>query len=491
MKYARLFFIISIMLILLAANKPTAAMAQSGHEHAGHGTTSPTSANPIPGEGKTTRKILYYKNPMGQPDTSPTPKKDSMGMDYLPVYEDEAPKSNVVQAPKSTMVQAPKSDAVHKATRKILYYRNPMGLPDTSPTPKKDSMGMDYVPVYEDEAPKSDGSVRISLDKVQKMGVKTEVAALRSLARSIRAVGTVQVDERKLQIITLKYEGWIEKLHANTTGQAVRKGQSLMEVYAPALVLAQQEYLTAAKAEDSLQGADAETRAMTHELTESALIRLRNWDVSEDQIKRLRSTGQVKRTLSVNSPVAGVILEKAAIQGMRVMPGEMLYRMADLSTVWVVADVFEQDAGAVHEGQSAEVTLKAIPGKTFSGKVAFIYPTLSAETRTIRVRIELANTDGLLRPALYATVQLATSTSNAMILAIPNSALLDSGSRQVVLVERGEGLFEPRPVKTGSKGDGYVEILDGLKEGEKVVVRANFLIDAEANLRAALGHFSH
>ncbi|MBF0613982.1 MAG: efflux RND transporter periplasmic adaptor subunit [Magnetococcales bacterium] len=378
-----------------------------------------------------------------------------------------------------------------KTERKILYYRNPMGLPDTSPIPKKDGMGMDYIPVHEDEAPKKDGAVRVSLDKVQKLGVKTEAVTVRNLSRSIRAVGTVQVDERKLQAITLKYEGWIEKLHANTTGQAVRKGQSLMLVYSPALVLAQQEYLTSVKAEQALQGADAETRNTARELSEAALSRLRNWDISEEQIKRLRTTGRAERLLSVSAPMSGIILEKTVIQGMRVMPGEMLYRMADLSTVWVVADVFEQDAGSVREGDAAEVMLKAMPNKSFSGKVSFIHPTLSAETRTVRVRIELANPDGLLRPALYATVHLASATSHATVLAVPDSALLDSGSRQVVLVERGEGTFEPRPVKAGGKGDGYVEILEGLKEGERVVVRANFLIDAEANLRAALGHFSH
>ncbi|MEO5351908.1 MAG: efflux RND transporter periplasmic adaptor subunit [Magnetococcus sp. XQGC-1] len=378
-----------------------------------------------------------------------------------------------------------------KTARKILYYRNPMGLADTSPTPKKDSMGMDYIPVYEEDAPRGDGVVRISLDKVQKMGVKTEVATSHSLARSIRAAGTVQVDERKLRVITLKYEGWIETLHANTTGQAVRKGQSLLEVYSPALVLAQQEYLTAVKAQHSLKDAEAETRSTAHELAESALMRLRNWDISEEQIKQLRSRGHAAHTLSVHSPMSGTILDNRATQGMRIMPGEMLYRLADLSTVWVVADLFEQDIGTVHVGQAAEVTLKAVPGKTFPGKVSFIHPTLSPETRTVQVRIELANPDGLFRPAMYATVQLASSDSASTLLTIPDSALLDSGSRQVVLVERGEGLFEPRPVKTGGKGDGFVAILEGLKEGERVVVRANFLIDAEANLKAALGHFSH
>ncbi|MBF0427747.1 MAG: efflux RND transporter periplasmic adaptor subunit [Magnetococcales bacterium] len=340
-----------------------------------------------------------------------------------------------------------------------------------------------------DEVPSN--AVRISLDKVQKLGVKTEPVSLRPVMRSIRAVGTVQVDERKLYIVSQKYEGWIEKLHADVTGQWVQRGKPLMEVYAPALVLAQQEYLSAVRAEEALKNADPETRRTTSDLAEGALNRLRNWDISEGQIKRLHDKKTVSKTLTIPSPVSGVILEKTAIQGMRFMPGDMLYRIADLSTVWVVADVFEQDMGMVKEGQSAEVTLNAIPGKVFQGKVAFVYPTLNAETRTIKVRIEMANPNGALRPALYATVQLAAPTDGGTLLTIPDSALLDSGSRQVVLVERGEGLYEPRPVRIGSKGSGYVEILDGLKEREKVVVRANFLIDAEANLKAALGHFSH
>lgn len=336
--------------------------------------------------------------------------------------------------------------------------------------------------------PAGDGTVRISMDKLKKLGVTTEAAAFRSLTRPIQAVGTVQIDERKLQVINLKYEGWVEKLHANTTGQEVRKGQSLMEVYSPALVLAQQEYLAAAKSEQLFGQADAETRSNAHGLVEGALMRLRNWDVSEDQIQRLRRSGQVGRTLSVNSTVNGIILEKAVIQGMRVMPGETLYRIADLTSVWVVADVFEQEVGSVQVGQAAEVALKAIPGKNFLGKVSFIYPTLSAETRTVQVRIELANPDGLLRPALYATVNLASSNSARQVLAIPESALLITARSQVVLIERGEGLFEPRPVKVGGKGDGYVEILDGLKGGEKVVLHANSLIDAEVSLRSALGN---
>ncbi|MBF0136180.1 MAG: efflux RND transporter periplasmic adaptor subunit [Magnetococcales bacterium] len=334
-------------------------------------------------------------------------------------------------------------------------------------------------------------AVRVGLDKVQKLGVRTEVVALRPVTRSIRAVGTVQVDERKLHVITQKFEGWIEKLHANATGQAVRRGAPLMEVYSPALVVAQQEYLAAARAMDKLKDADPETRDTADNLAESALNRLRNWDISEHQIRQLQAGGRASKSMTILSPVSGVILEKTAVQGMRFMPGEMLYRIADLSTVWVLADVFEQDMGMVREGQAAEVTLSAMPGKSFSGKVSFIYPTLTAETRTVKVRIEMPNPGGTLRPALYATVQLAAPTGGGTVMTVPDSAVLDSGSRQVVLVERGEGLYEPRPIRMGGKGGGYVEILEGLKAGEKVVVRANFLIDAEANLKAALGHFSH
>ncbi|MBF0153085.1 MAG: efflux RND transporter periplasmic adaptor subunit [Magnetococcales bacterium] len=387
---------------------------------------------------------------------------------------------------------SPATPTVNTDKRKILYYRNPMGLPDTSPSPKKDGMGMDYVPVYADEtAPEGSNAVRIGLDKVQKLGVKTEAVALRPMARSIRAAGTVQVDERKLHVVTQKYEGWIEKLHANATGQAVRRGEPLMEVYSPALVVAQQEYLAAFRAGERLRGADAESRDTAGDLAASALARLRNWDISEAQIKQLQTRREASKSMTILAPVSGVILEKGAIQGMRFMPGDMLYRVADLSTVWVVADIFEQDLGMVHTGQTAEVTLNALPGKSFSGRVSFIYPTLNAETRTVKVRLDMPNPDGVLRPALYATVLLAAPTSGGEVMTVPDSAVLDSGSRQVVLVERGEGLYEPRPIRMGGKGSGYVEILEGVKAGEKVVVRANFLIDAEANLRAALGHFSH
>ena len=418
------------------------------------------------------RQILFYQHPDGGADYSPVPKKDAKGRDYTPVYADPEPEA------------APSKPA---AKGKILYYRNPMGLADTSPVPKKDGMGMDYVPVYEGD---DDGGVlNVSQDKVQKLGVRTEAARLTTLTRSIRAVGTVQVDERNLHIVTAKFEGYIERLNVNQTGQAVKRGQSLMEVYSPDLALAQQEFLLAAKGAVTLDTASPEARESARSLAEGALARLGNWDIPAAQIEKLRQGGPISRTLSLAAPASGIVLDKRAIQGMRFMPGEVLYQIADLSSVWVVAEVFEQDLAMVTLGQTAKVSFSALPGMSFSGKVTFLYPTVTPETRTAKVRIELPNHDGHLKPALYGTVELAAPVADHPVLAVPDSAVLDSGTKQAVLVERGEGRFEPREVKIGARAGGLIEIQGGLSEGEKVVVKANFLIDAESNLRAALQNF--
>lgn len=372
--------------------------------------------------------------------------------------------------------------------RKILYYRNPMGLPDSSPVPKKDAMGMDYVPVYEGDEPQGP-QVKISLDKVQKLGVKIEPAALRQLTRTVRAVGTVQADERRLHTVTPRFEGWIQKLHVNTTGQPVRRGDALMEIYSPDLVTAQQEYLIAWKGVQAVQGSGADIQASMKQLMESALQRLRNWDISEEELKRLQRENAARQSLTLRAPANGVVIEKMAVEGMRIMPGEPLYRIADLSTVWLLGDVFEQDLGMVRPGQPARITVNAYPEKRFEGKVTFIYPTLAGETRTAKVRVELPNPGGLLKPAMYASVEIAATPGKGKTLTVPDSAVLDSGTRQIVLVERGEGLYQPREVKLGARADGYVEVLDGIQAGENVVVSANFLIDAESNLKAALGSF--
>jgi Cu(I)/Ag(I) efflux system membrane fusion protein len=378
------------------------------------------------------------------------------------------------------------------APRKLLYYRNPMGLPDTSPTPKKDSMGMDYIAVYEggdDAVGSAAGEVKISTEKVQKLGVKTEAAALRELARQVRAAGRVEIDERRLHNVAPKFEGWVERLHVNATGQPVAKGQPLFEVYSPELVSAQREYVVAAKGVVALKDASAEMQSGMRQLAEASLARLRNWDISEEQIKALAAGGEAKRSLSFRSPVGGVVLEKKAVAGMRFMPGEMLYQIADVSSVWVLADIFERDIAQVKVGQKVRLTINAYPDKSFSGIVAYIYPTLKAETRTVPVRIELANPGGLLKPAMYASVELAVGVRDKVVT-VPVSAVIDSGTRQIVLLQKGAGRFEPREVKLGARSDEYVEVREGIAAGDAVVVAANFLIDAESNLKAALGGFA-
>lgn len=417
------------------------------------------------------RKTLYYRHPMNPKVTSPTPAKDEMGMDYLPVYADEP------------------SPSVPIAKGKILYYRHPMGAADTSPVPKKDEMGMDYLPVYEGEQTNS-RQLTITPEKIQKLGVKTEKVQYRPLARSIHALGSIQIDERRISVVNAKFEGWIQRLLVNTTGQTVKKGQPLLEIYSPDLLSAQQEYLIAKQGEAALQQASPQAQTTAEQLTRNALQRLNYWGIGSAQLKRLQQQEQVIEYLPLLSPVDGVVIEKPAVAGMRFMPGELLFQIADLQRVWLLADVFEQDLDWVSVGQTVHVDIKAYPDKVFTGQIGFIYPTLNTDTRTVKVRVELDNTQGLLKPGLYGSVELSASHQAHHALMVADSAVLDSGTRQVVLVQLGEGTFEPRTVKIGHRADGYSEVLEGLTDGETVVTRANFLIDAESNLKAALDSLS-
>jgi Cu(I)/Ag(I) efflux system membrane fusion protein/cobalt-zinc-cadmium efflux system membrane fusion protein len=385
------------------------------------------------------------------------------------------------------------ASASKKKERKVLYYRNPMGLPDTSPTPKKDPMGMDYIAVYEGEQESEAASanqIKISTDKVQKLGVRVEAATLRTLDKTVRAAGRIEPDERLSYAITPKFEGYVERLHVNATGQAVGKGQPLFEVYSSELVSAQREYAIAAQGVDSLKSASEETQNGMRQLAESSLMRLRNWDISDEQVKALAQSGNARRTLTFRSPVAGIVTEKKAVQGMRFMPGDALYQVTNLSSVWVIADVFEQDIGLVKSGTKATVHINAYPDKVFTGSITYVYPTLTAETRTVPVRVELTNAGGLLKPGMFAQVELPAASKGA-VLTVPTSAVIDSGTRQIVLVQLKEGRFEPREVKIGARSEDRVEIINGVEDGEMVVVAANFLIDAESNLKAAVGSLGH
>jgi Cu(I)/Ag(I) efflux system membrane fusion protein len=361
-----------------------------------------------------------------------------------------------------------------KGKRRILHYRNPMGHPDTSPVPKKDSMGMDYIPVYEDEDG-DDAAVKVSADRIQKLGVRTERAAMRVLARTIRATATVQIDEARQAAVTARFDGWIEKLMVPRTGDPVKKGQVLAEFYSPELVKTQLEHFISRRVD----------RRGNNAMAEGPLYRLRNFGIAEQDIAQILRTNETTRTLPLRAPMDGVVLEKKAVEGMRAAPGEPLFRIVDLSTVWMLAEVFEHDLGEIAVGQDVRAALLAFPGRRFAGKVAFVYPTMTAATRTARVRIELPNPDGALLPDMYGRVEIAARDA-APSLAVPDSAVIDSGTRRVVLVDKGEGRFEPREIETGRRGDGYVAVVEGLAEGEKVVVASNFLIDAESNLRSAL-----
>jgi Cu(I)/Ag(I) efflux system membrane fusion protein len=351
-----------------------------------------------------------------------------------------------------------------------------MGLPDKSPTPKKDNMGMDYLPVYEGEQD-DDSSVKVSAGKLQKVGVQTEGAERRTLNTMVRAPGTVQEDERRKSVVSLRFEGFIDSVENVTTGTHVHKGQPLMRIYGPNLSSAAAEYLSALNARP-----DA---GISNQALKGARRRLENLDAPEKFIADIERTREIPAYVSWPAPQDGDIVERTAVNGMRAAPGDVLFRISDHDVVWVLADVAERDLSLLEVGQKASVRLRAYPDRVFSGKVALIYPHLMAETRTARIRIELPNPDDVLKPDMYADVEIATGTE-APVVTVSSSAVIDSGERQVVLLDKGDGRFEPRAVKLGRRGGGHVEIKEGLAEGDKVVVSANFLIDAESNLKAAL-----
>lgn len=367
--------------------------------------------------------------------------------------------------------------------RHILYYRNPMGLPDTSPTPRKDSMGMDYIPVYSDEAQEhDDGAIRIDVERVQRAGVRAETVELRHLVRPVRAPGIVKFDERRLRSVTLRADAFVEKLYVNETGKAVKAGEPLFRIYSPQMVSAQIDYV-------SSLAAAAMTRDETLRSQGGAEQRLRNLETPEPVVARLRGKGTPVMSIDWPSPAEGVVIEKKVIEGQQLKMGDEAIRIANLDTVWVIAEVAEHDLGLVKVGAPAVLAFHAFPGMRVEGKVTFIAPMLDASARTGKVRIEASNPRHALRAEMYADVEIAAAAGEKPLVAAPVSAVIDSGLRQVVLVERGGGRFEPREVKLGLKGDGYVEVREGLAPGERVVTAANFLIDAESNLKAALRSF--
>jgi len=411
---------------------------------------------------------IYYQDPDGKADYSPTPKKTEDGRDYRPVMADDDAHADKTPA-------APAGGD----NRKIKYYRNPMGLPDTSPVPKKDSMGMDYIAVFDGDDT-DDGTVKLSPGKIQRSGVKSEPAARRMIRSVIRAPGTIQLDERRVSVISMRSESFVLNVADITTGSHVAKGQRLMEIYSPAIASAAAEYIATitskTTAGDGLYGRGSRQRLI-------------NLDVPDAAIAAIEKTRNVPTSVEWDSPRDGIVLERSAIEGMRVQPGGVLFRIADHSVVWALIDVAERDLGNIRIGQTVTVKARSFPGRDFTGKVEVVYPEINKETRTARLRVALPNPEDLLLHDMYIDAEIAIG-SDAPVLAVPDSAVMDTGSQQAVFVDRGEGRLEPRDVKLGQRGDGYVEIRDGLTEGEPVVVSANFLVDAESNLKAALKGFS-
>jgi membrane fusion protein, copper/silver efflux system len=423
--------------------------------------------------------VIYYRDPDGKPFYSAEPRTTPDGRPWRAVRASE---DISFDPPAKAAENEPPTPS---GARRILYYRNPMGLPDTSPVPKKDWMGMDYIAVDEGDEQDDGKTVRVSLDKVQRSGVKTEKVEERVISRPIRAVGTVKHDESRATVVTMRSEGFIEELFVSKTGQHVHAGEPLFRVYSAQIQQAQTDFMVAMRAmARGVAGADAD-RAL-----EGAMQRLRNLAVPEVRIREVRETGTNPRTIDWPSPATGDVIEKRVVKGQRVMPGDELYRITDHSHVWVIADVAEADLPSILVGARASVALRAYMAEPVDGEVTLVYPELKAETRTARVRIELPNPDGRFKIDMYADVVFRARLDEKPVVTVPESALIDSGMRQVVLVAKGEGRFEPRPVKPGRRGEGFVEILEGVAKGEEVVAAATFLIDAESNLKAALRAFT-
>jgi len=391
------------------------------------------------------------------------------------ILKDDIPKQAMAQQ-SETRSEPATGHAGHGGDEQTSLKTQPQNLPDglrlmSSQAPEKQA----------EETP----TVEIPLDKQQLIGVKTVAASVKPLQKIIRTVGRIEYDERNLATVNTKIEGWIERLYVNYTGKYVKKGEPLAEIYSPELVATQQEFLNVLKWAKPGADKDSSVGKMLSKdaeaIIEAAKQRLRLWDIDDAQIKKIEEAGKPIRTLTIFSPASGYVVQKMALQGMRVMPGEKLFDVADLSTVWIVSDIYEYEVHLIKTGQTAKISLSYFPGREFSSTIDYIYPSLAGETRTAKVRFTIANPGGQLKPQMFTNVEVKINLGNK--LAIPESAVIDTGIRQIVYVDKGEGYFEPREVMLGVKAEGMVEVLKGIKAGEKVASSGNFLIDSEAQLK--------
>ena len=394
--------------------------------------------------------------------------------------------------------------AAHRAARpaaeparKVAFYRSPMDPRQTSPTPRRDEMGMDYVAVYEDEvagAPAVAGLATVDIDpaRQQLIGLKTSEVVWGDVGGAWRTVGRVAIDETRVRHINLKVGGFVERIHVDFIGKKVRRGDPLFSIYSPELLAAQEEFLLALRTRGALGRAPGGLAAAPGDdgeaLVGAARRKLALWDVPADEIERLARTGEPSKTLTLYSPVAGVVTRKDVVEGMKLDAGAMPYEIVDLSSLWVLADVYESELRLVREGMPATLKLNAFPNREFTGKVVFIDPLLNPQTRTVKLRLTFANPAGELRPEMFGEVVLRGAPHQG--LRVPPDAILDSGIDKVVFVAVGEGKFAPRKVRLGETDATAVEVITGLQQGERVVTRANFLIDSESRLRASLAELA-
>lgn len=373
--------------------------------------------------------------------------------------------------------------------KKIKYWVAPMDPTYIRDKPGKSPMGMDLVPVYEEEGKEKEPASIISIDPVtmQNMGVRLGRVQRKTLIKYIRTLGNITFDETKIFTVNTKFNGWIEKLYVNFVGEDVKKGQPLFDIYSPELVTAQEEYLLAVEQYNSLAtNSYSRVRNGAERLLKASLTRLRYWDLTEEQIEQIGKSGKVQKILTIYSPAAGVVTQKIAFEGHYVKEGEHQYQIVDLSSVWVDVDVYEYELPWVRKGMAADMELAYIPGKRFKGRVLFIYPYLEAKTRTAKLRLAFANPGYQLKPGMYADIYLKSVVAKDSLV-IPQEAVIDSGVRKIVFVAIGKGKFQPREVKIGLEGnENEFQVLDGLNEGEEIVLSAQFMLDSESRLRDAI-----
>jgi multidrug efflux pump subunit AcrA (membrane-fusion protein) len=426
-----------------------------------------TSRGPTPAAN-----VLYWYDPMKPEVHFDHPGKSPfMDMDLVPKYAEETP------APAAA------------AQKKVLYWYDPMKPEVHFDRPGKSPfMDMDLVAKYAEEAPASGQAipsgfsvVRIPLERRQEIGVTTAKVRQREIGGAIETNGVVAEDEGRVHAVNTKFSGYIENLFVDRTGQSVREGQPLLSVYSPDLVATEREYLLAVENARRLSGSvSADAAGDAKALLEATRQRLRLWDIPDAVIDRIEKSGQVSKSLVLPSPVSGVVLKKDALPGMAITAGMPLYTIADLSSVWVLADVYQSEVALISAGNPAEVSASFLPGETLRGRVDFVYPTLMEETRTVKVRVVLPNPRGFLKPGMYVRVSMMGNRREA--LSVPRAALIATGERQIAFVESSPGVYAPREVKTGADGRDFVEVLSGLTEGETVVTSANFLIDSESRI---------